>query len=81
MSAKLMLGNLPADITEEDIRTRFCCLGAGSRISLLDNGNPNRRSAIVEVDAERHTLQLIADHNSDIWWRDRHISVYVPISG
>lgn len=81
MTAKLMLGNLPANVTEEDIRVRFCCLGANAGISLLDKGDPQRRGALVEVDAERHTLQLIADHNSDIWWKDRHISVYVPLSG
>jgi len=23
------------------------------------------------VDAERHTLQLIANHDSGIWWRNR----------
>jgi hypothetical protein len=81
MTAKLMLGNLPADITEEEIRSRFCCIGVGEGVSLLHTGNPDRLSALVDVDAERHTLQLIVDHNSDIWWKNRHISVYVPLHG
>lgn len=81
MSAKLVLGNLPADVTTEDIRTRFTCLGAGAGISLLDRGNPDRLGALIDVDAERHTLQLIVDHCSDIYWKDRHISLYVPLSG
>lgn len=81
MTAKLMLGNLPAGITQEEIRRRFCCLGANSGIFMLDRGNPERLSALLEVDAERHTLQVMVDHCSDIWWKDRHISVYVPLSG
>ena len=82
MSAKLVLGNLPANITADDIRVRFNCLGAGRDISLLDRGNPERMGALVEVDAERHTLQLIVDHYcNDIWWKERHISLYVPLSG
>ena len=81
MSATLLLGNLPSDITIDDIRRRFTRLGATARVSLLDKGNPDRLGALVEVDAERHTLQFIANHNHDIWWRNRHISVYVPLSG
>lgn len=81
MTAKLMLGNLPAGITIEEIRDRFCCLGADGDISLLNRGNPERLGALVKVDTERHTLQLIVDHCSDIWWKDRHISIYVPLSG
>jgi hypothetical protein len=81
MTATLMLRNLPSDITEQDIRVRFGCLGASTRVSVLDKGDPNRLSALIEVDAERHTLQLIANHSRDIWWKDRHISLYVPMSG
>ncbi len=81
MTATLMLGNLPSGITEQDIRLRFTCLGATSKVSLLEKGNPNRLGALIQVDAERHTLQLIANNNCDIWWKDRHISLYVPISG
>lgn len=82
MTATLVLGNLPAGVTTEDIRARFNCIGAGSAISLLDRGNPDRLGALVDVDAERHTLQLIVDHYcSDIWWKNRHISLYVPLSG
>lgn len=81
MTATLMLGNLPSDITEQDIRTRFTCLGATSKVSLVDMGDPNRLGALIEVDAERHTLQLIANHNCDIWWKERHISLYVPLTG
>lgn len=81
MSATLLLGNLPSGITVEEIRRRFTCFGASSRVSVLDKGNPDRLGALVEVDTERHTLQLIANHSPDIWWKDRHISVYVPFSG
>jgi hypothetical protein len=81
MSAKLVLGNLPAGVTADDIRNRFNCLGAGSDVSLLNRGNPNRLGALIEVDAERHTLQVIVDHCNDIWWKERHISLYVPLSG
>ena len=81
MTATLMLGNLPSGITEQDIRLRFTCLGATSKVSLLEKGDPNRLGALIQVDAERHTLQLIANNNCDIWWKDRHISLYVPITG
>jgi len=81
MTATLLLGNLPSDVTEAELRTRFCCLGAGSKISLLHTGDPNRMGALVVVDTERHTLQLIADHVRDIWWKGRHITLYVTLSG
>jgi len=81
MTAMLLLGNLPSDVTEQDVRTRFTCLGASSKVSLLDKGDPNRLGALIEVDADRQTLQLITNHISDIWWRNRHVSLYVPLSG
>jgi hypothetical protein len=52
----------------------------GIAIALMGHQLGAEAAPVAKV-AGRITLQLIANHNLDIWWKNRHISLYVPMSG
>jgi hypothetical protein len=79
MPSKILLGNLPAGTTAADVKERFAKEGAEVEVEIVDKGNPDKLDAVVLINVERNTAQVMAEraHNATNW-DGRRISIYVP---
>lgn len=79
MPSKILLGNLPAGTTAADVKERFAKIGAEVEVEIVDKGNPDKLDAVVLIDAERSTAQVMAERaHGAANWEGRRISIYVP---
>jgi len=77
MPAKLLVGNLPPDTTESDIKNLFLEVGAEIEVLSID-GESDKLVATVQLDMEQSTAQVLADRSRRRMFRGRELTVYAP---
>lgn len=81
MSQKIMIGNLPQDVTVEEI-TRVLEDAGIERLQLTLNneGDATRVTAVLDLaDADRPTADRIATRINGTRYRERTLTAYVPL--
>ena len=80
MSTKILVGNLPAGTTVDEVREEWSSLGAPI-ISLeqVEEGNPDSLTFVVELDIDAKTAKVMADRRRDRFFKGRKIKVYAPL--
>lgn len=79
MSTKILAENLPAGTTADEIREQFTSWGAPILdVTLVEEGDPDRLTFIVELDMDPHTARLMADHAGDWLFKGRKVTFDVP---
>lgn len=81
MSQKIMIGNLPGDVTVEELADILTAAGAKSpKITLNNEGNPDKITAILTLgDIDRPTADKIVDGIRGSMFRGRALNAYVPL--
>lgn len=79
MSAKILVGNLPAGTTVEEIREEFTAIGAPILGVIQSEGrDADNLTFVVEVDVDPGTARVMADRRRDRYFKGRKLKVYVP---
>ena len=79
MSTKVMVGNLPAGTTVDEVREELASTGAPIlAVEAVKEGNPDKLTFVVELDIDRETAKVMADRRRDRFFKGRKIDVYVP---
>lgn len=79
MPAQLVVGNFPPEATLEEVAQGLQDIGAPVlHIEAVNEGDPERRSFVLELDIEPHTLRIMVDRRHDRFYRDRKITVFMP---
>lgn len=78
--AKLMVGNLPPETTEEALKALLVKYGFPPFTSMEAHaGDGSRPGAVLTFEGvEAETLRKLAPRVHDLFWVDRRISVLVP---
>ncbi|MGF1612845.1 MAG: hypothetical protein ACFCVA_02760 [Gammaproteobacteria bacterium] len=79
MSTKVLIGNLPAGTTLEEMRELL--IGRGWPLLKLDQveeGDPQRLTFVAQVDIDPQTAKIMVDQSRDHYVKGRKITVYVP---
>ncbi len=77
--AKVLVSNLPADTTVDEVREDWASFGAPIlAVELVKEGNPDQLTFVVEVDIDHSTAKVMADRRRDRFFKGRKIEVYVP---
>ena len=81
MSQKLIVGNLPADVTVEEIAGVLGEAGVENPVITLNKeGNPDKIAAVLVIeDADRATMDRIAKRVNGMQYRGRTLTAYVPL--
>lgn len=77
--SKIVVSNLPGDVTEEEIKKLFLEYGAEVEVELTREGNPDDVSAVVLMELDKITAQVMAANSKDTYLRDRKLEIYVPL--
>ena len=76
MSAKAVVGNLPAGTTADEVREDWASAGAPIlAVEPVQGGNPDKLSFVVELDIDHETLKVMADRRRDRFFKGRKIDV------
>jgi len=79
MSAKVLVENLPAGTTADEIREQFVSWGAPILdVTQSEGGDPDRLTFVVVIDMDPGTAKLMADRSGDWLFKGRKVSFYVP---
>lgn len=79
MSAKILVGNLPAGTTADEVRDELDTMGAPILgIELSEGGDPDNLTFVVELQIDPATARIIADRRRDRMFKGRRITVYAP---
>lgn len=74
------LGNLPPDVTDEDIHEELEHLGYELSIHMERSGNEDRVTAIITFDGmTRNAAEKLAEQLNGMLYRDRTLRAYVPL--
>ena len=77
---RVALGNLPPEITEEDLQEDLKHLGYDLSIHLQRSGSNNRVTAVLMFEGmTRTTAEKLADQLDGMPYRDRTLRAYVPL--
>lgn len=77
---RVALGNLPPDVTEEDIHEELEHLGYELTIHLERAGNEDRVTAVIAFDGmTRRAAEKLAEQLDGMSYRDRYLRAYVPL--
>jgi RNA recognition motif-containing protein len=80
MTTNLIISNLPSDITEEELREFFGRRGNQVEDIELDReGNPDKVTAVVKINVDNATAQIMADRAKSRSWGGRKITIHVPL--
>jgi len=75
-SIRIVIGNLPEDISEEAVRQALCSFAPVDRIKLVkDSGAP---SALIEMDMTRASAEALAKRISGRIYQGRSLRAWVP---
>lgn len=77
MATKLLIGNLPPDVTEEQITELFEEVGARIQVLKL-SGESDSVTATVSLDVDERTAQVMVDRARKSYFEDRELSFYIP---
>ena len=79
MSTKVLVGNLPAGTTADEVREEWASSGAPIlSVEAVEEGNPDGLTFVVELDIDHKTAKVMAERRRDRFFKGRRISVYVP---
>jgi RNA recognition motif-containing protein len=79
MPSKVLVGNLPPGTTEEEVIALFADAGADVKVlGIADQGDPERLTATVVVDAPQAVAQAMADKARPVHFKGRELQFYVP---
>jgi RNA recognition motif-containing protein len=84
MTTKILMQNLPSDVTIEEIEEFFAQYGESVQVEFEKAGNPNKVTAIVSMDIDADIARIAAEHRQGLIWTDskgnnRQIEFYVPL--
>ena len=81
MATTIFMHNLPPDITEQELKDFFKERGneGVEEVELNREGNADRVTAVVKVNVDATTAQIMADHAKQRTWRGRKITIQVPL--
>ena len=80
MGTKILVGNLPAGTTVDEVHEEWASLGAPIlKVEQVEEGSPDSLTFVVEVDVDSKTAQVMADRRRDRFFKGRKINVYVPL--
>lgn len=81
MSHRLVIGNLPPEINEEEIKTLMTEAGAEEvEVSINREGDASRGAAVLILPGlDRAALDRIASKINGTQYRDRTLTAYVPL--
>ena len=79
MSTKILVGNLPAGTSAEDVRHDWASVGAPPlAVDQVEGGNPDKLTFVVELDIDHKTAMIMAVRRRDRFFKGRRITIYVP---
>lgn len=73
---RLLLSGVPADISEESIRTMLARFGQAKEILIVKDGDPGQPVAIVEIDLSDTEAFDLASRITDIWHDGRRVNIW-----
>jgi RNA recognition motif-containing protein len=77
---RVAVGNLPPEITEEDLQEDLEHLGYDLSIHLERSGSNDRVTAVIMFEGmTRTTAEKLADQLDGMPYRDRTLRAYVPL--
>jgi len=77
MATKLLISNLPPDVTDQQITELF--EEAGAKIEVLKlSGESDSITATVSLNVDERTAQVMVDRSRKNYFQDREISFYIP---
>ena len=80
MSTKILIGNLPPETTEDEVTAVMTERGWPMiRILSTQTDHPERCGFMVEVDMPREGVAELLRRRGDIYYKERKLTVYVPI--
>jgi len=79
MSAKVLIGNLPAGTTADEVQADLDLMGAPIlHVEPVAGGDPDKLSFVVELDVDAETARVMADRRKERVFKGRKITLYVP---
>lgn len=81
MTQKILIGNLPADVTVEEITQVLAKAGIEQvKITLNNEGDASRVAAVLALeDTDRATADRVAQKINGVRYREHTLSAYVPL--
>jgi histidyl-tRNA synthetase len=81
MTQRILIGNLPADVTVEEINQILTDAGVQQvDITLNNEGDADKVAAVLAMgNADRATVDRIAKQINGTRYRERTLSAYVPL--
>jgi len=77
MATKLLISNLPPDVTDQQIAELF--EEAGAKVEVLKlSGESDSITATVSLNVDERTAQVMVDRSRKNYFQDREISFYIP---
>ena len=77
MATKLIIGNLPPSVTDEEIMELFD--DAGVKVDVLKlAGESDSITATVSLNVNERTAQVMVDRSNKNYFKDRELSFYIP---
>lgn len=76
---QLQISNLPADITETDIRHLLHCLNQIRHIDICHNGDPDHVMSWVDINCSRVEINALAHRINNTNWHGRSLHGYAPL--
>ena len=77
MATKLLIGNLPPDVTYVEILELFEDAGVNAEVLKL-SGESDSITATVSVHVDARTAQVMVDRSKNTYFRERRLSYYIP---
>jgi histidyl-tRNA synthetase len=81
MTQKILVGNLPADVTVDEISQVLAEAGIEQvKITLNNEGDANKVAAVLAVEgADRATVDRVAQKINGMRYRERTLTAYAPL--
>lgn len=77
MATKLLIGNLPPGVTNQEIGELFEDAGANVEVLKL-SGESDSVTATVSLKVDERTAQVMVDRSRKNYFKDRELSFYIP---
>ena len=79
MSTKVLMSNLPAETTVEEVSEDWAASGAPIlSVEQVKEGSPDKLTFVIELDIDQKTAKIMADRRRDEFFKGRRIEIYVP---
>jgi len=82
MSTKILIGNLPAGTSVEEVKATLVERGWPLlQLERVEEGSPDRVAFTAEVDIDHKTAKMMADRAHDHYFKGRKVTIHVPMQG